>query len=43
MKRAGTPKGIVVTSTEFASGAVKGVKDKPVVLIDGDTLFEISR
>lgn len=43
MKRAGTTKGIVVTSTEFASGAVKGVKDKPVVLIDGDTLFEISR
>lgn len=43
MKRAGVTKGIVVTSTEFASAAVKGTKDKPVVLIDGDTLFEISR
>ncbi|RLT21279.1 MAG: restriction endonuclease [Chloroflexi bacterium] len=43
MKRAGIPKGIVVTSTEFASSATKGAKDKPVVLIDGDTLFEISR
>jgi HJR/Mrr/RecB family endonuclease len=43
MKREGITKGIVVTSTEFTSSATKSAKDKPVVLIDGITLYDISR
>lgn len=43
MKREGIAKGVVVTSTEFTSSASKSAKDKPVVLIDGITLYDISR
>jgi hypothetical protein len=43
MKREGITKGVVVTSTEFTSSATKSAKDKPVVLIDGITLYDISR
>ncbi|MBC8161893.1 MAG: restriction endonuclease, partial [Roseiflexaceae bacterium] len=31
-----------ITSTEFTPGASKSVKDRPIVLVDGATLFEIS-
>jgi hypothetical protein len=41
MKREGAHKGIVITSTEFTPGAQKAIKDRPIVLIDGPTLFEI--
>jgi hypothetical protein len=43
MKREGITKGIVVASTEFTPAAMKSVKDKPVVLIDGLTLYDISK
>lgn len=43
MKREGITKGIVVASTEFTPAAIKSVKDKPVVLIDGLTLYDISK
>jgi len=43
MKREGITKGVVVASTEFTPAAVKSVKDKPVVLIDGLTLYDISK
>jgi Restriction endonuclease len=42
MKREGIRKGVVVTSTEFNPTAVKAAKDRPVVLIDGPTLYEIA-
>lgn len=42
MKREGGKKGVVVTSTEFTPGAIKAAKDRPIVLIDGPTLFEIA-
>lgn len=43
MKRKGVGKGVVVTSTEFAPDTLKAGKDrKNVVLIDGQTLFEMS-
>lgn len=42
MKRTNTRKGIVVTSTEFTPAALKSAKDRPVVLIDGPTLYEIA-
>jgi len=43
MKRENITKGIVVASTEFTPAAIKSVKDKPVVLIDGLTLYDISK
>jgi hypothetical protein len=43
MKRRGIGKGVVITSTEFALDALKAGKDrKNLVLIDGQTLFDIS-
>jgi hypothetical protein len=42
MKREGCRKGVVVTSTEFTPAALKAAKDRPLVLIDGATLFEIA-
>jgi hypothetical protein len=42
MKRAGYKKGVVITSTEFLPSAQKAAKDKPIVLIDGETLYEIA-
>ncbi len=41
MKREGIQKGAVITSTEFTPAAQKAGKDRPVVLIDGPTLYEI--
>lgn len=42
MKREGCRKGIVITSTEFLPGAVKAAKSRPIVLIDGPTLYDIA-
>lgn len=42
MKREGCVKGVIVTSTEFTPGAVKAAKDRPIVLIDGATLYQIA-
>ena len=42
MKREGYKKGVVVTSTEFAPSALKAAKDRPIVLVDGPTLYEIA-
>jgi Restriction endonuclease len=42
MKRNGSQKGAVITSTEFMPSAAKAAKDKPIVLIDGETLYEIA-
>lgn len=43
MKRRDIRKGVVITSTEFTADAQKAGKDrKNVVLIDGQTLFEIA-
>jgi Restriction endonuclease len=42
MKREGVRKGVVVTSTEFTPGSAKSAKGRPVVLIDGATLYEIA-
>jgi hypothetical protein len=42
MKREGTRKGVVLASTEFTPGAAKSAKGRPVVLIDGETLYEIA-
>jgi hypothetical protein len=41
MKRNGYTKGAVVTSTEFSPAAQKSAKGRPIVLIDGPTLYEI--
>lgn len=41
MRREGIQKGVVITSTEFTPAAQKAAKDRPVVLIDGPSLFEI--
>ena len=43
MKREGIVKGIVVASTEFTPAAHKAIKDKPIVLIDGLTLYDIAK
>jgi len=43
MKRMSVTKGIVVASTDFAATATKSAKEKRIVLIDGDLLFEITR
>lgn len=42
MKREGVKKGVVVTSTEFLPSAQKSAKDRPIVLVDGATLYEIA-
>jgi hypothetical protein len=42
LKREGCRKGVVLTSTEFTPGAIKSAKGRPVVLIDGQTLYEIA-
>jgi hypothetical protein len=42
MKREDCQKGVVLTSTEFTPSAVKSAKGRPVVLIDGQTLYEIA-
>lgn len=42
MKDEGVRKGVVLASTEFAAGAQKSAKGRPIVLIDGPTLFEIA-
>jgi hypothetical protein len=42
MKREGSRKGVVLASTEFTPGAAKSAKGRPVVLIDGPTLYEIA-
>jgi len=42
MKREGCRKGVVLASTEFQPSATKSAKGRPVVLIDGATLYEIA-
>ena len=42
MKREGTTKGLVITSTEFTPGAAKSAKGRPIVLVDGPTLYEMA-
>ena len=42
MKRTNSHKGLVITSTEFTPAALKSAKDRPVILIDGPTLYEIA-
>ncbi|NWG22547.1 MAG: restriction endonuclease [Chloroflexi bacterium] len=42
MKREGCNKGVVITSTEFTPGAIKSARDRPIVLIDGATLYQIA-
>lgn len=42
MRREGTRKGVVVASTEFTPAALKSVKGRSIVLMDGPTLFEIA-
>jgi hypothetical protein len=42
MKREGCRKGVVLASTEFTPGAAKAAKGRPIVLIDGPTLFEVA-
>jgi len=42
MKREGCRKGVVLASTEFTPGAAKAAKGRPIVLIDGATLYEIA-
>lgn len=42
LKREGGRKGVVITSTEFQPAALKAAKGRPVVLIDGETLYGIA-
>jgi hypothetical protein len=35
-------KGVVVVSTEFQPNAAKTARGRPVVLIDGQTLFDMA-
>lgn len=42
MKREGCGKGVVLASTEFIPSAAKSAKGRPIVLIDGEKLFEIA-
>jgi hypothetical protein len=42
MKREGCRKGLVIASTEFLPSAAKSAKGRPVVLIDGATLYEMA-
>ncbi|HEY3227964.1 MAG TPA: restriction endonuclease, partial [Roseiflexaceae bacterium] len=42
LKREDCRKGVVLASTEFTPGALKSAKGRPIVLIDGETLYEIA-
>ena len=42
MKREGCRKGLVIASTEFMPSAAKSAKGRPIVLIDGETLYQMS-
>jgi hypothetical protein len=43
MKQRKIPKGLVITSTEFTSDALKSAKGRQnLVTIDGSTLFDIA-
>ena len=42
MKREGTRKGLVITSTEFLPSAAKSAKGRTIVLIDGETLYQMA-
>jgi hypothetical protein len=42
MKREECHKGLVITSTEFMPSATKAAKGKPIVLIDGETLYQMA-
>jgi uncharacterized membrane protein YeaQ/YmgE (transglycosylase-associated protein family) len=42
MKREGIHKGLVITSTEFMPSATKAAKGRAMVLIDGETLYQMS-
>jgi hypothetical protein len=42
MKREGTRKGLVITSTEFMPSAAKSAKGRTIVLIDGETLYQMA-
>jgi hypothetical protein len=42
MKREGCRKGVVIASTEFMPSAAKSAKGRPIVLIDGETLYQIA-
>ena len=42
MKREGTRKGLVITSTEFMPSAAKSAKGRAIVLIDGETLYQMA-
>jgi len=42
MKREGTRKGLVITSTEFMPSAAKSAKGRMIVLVDGETLYQMA-
>lgn len=42
MKAEGVKKGVVITSMDFQDGAQRWAKDKPVALIDGQTLLSMN-
>jgi hypothetical protein len=42
MKREECHKGLVITSTEFMPSATKSAKGRPIVLIDGETLYQMA-
>ena len=42
MKRESCRKGVVLASTEFTPGAAKSAKGRPIVLIDGETLYQMA-
>lgn len=42
MKEEGCHKGVVITSTEFTPTAEKSAQGRPIVLVDGTTLFQIA-
>jgi Restriction endonuclease len=42
MKREGCRKGLVIASTEFMPSAAKSAKGRPIVLVDGETLYQMS-
>jgi hypothetical protein len=42
MKREGIRKGLVITSTEFMPSATKAAKGRAMVLIDGETLYQMA-
>lgn len=42
LKREGGRKGVVLTSTEFLPTTIKAAKGRPIVLIDGQTLYQIA-